>query len=629
MIEQPITIDFETESIQGRPHYPPKPVGVALNIPGKKPEYMAWGHPMENNCTKEKARVVLRDIYRSGKPLLFHNSKFDLDVAEVHLGLKIPPWHQWHDTMLLLFLADPNSRSLGLKQSAERLLGIAPTERDKLKEWIIANIPEAKKKPSTWGAYICKAPGGLVGKYAIGDVTRPPKLFKILWKRAIIDHGMQAPYDRERKLLPILLANEREGVPMDLRALARDMKKYETALQDADNWLRKKLKTKDLNIDSNDELADAIEKAGYDDGEWGVTPTGKRSTNKASMEGVIKDKQLIAALKYRGVISTSLSIFMRPWLTTVSETNGRLHTNWNQVRQTGDRENSFGARTGRLSSSPNFQNVPNVFKSGVTLKNGDDEPLYPPKGLDWPMPPRLRSYFTPEKGHIFCHRDYNQQELRILAHFEDGDMCAAYLKDPWLDFHNEAKRNIFELTGVDYQRKDVKITNFGLIYGMGVGKLAKKLGRDVESARRLKSAVLTTYPGLKELNRDICNRGRSGEYIKTWGGRCYYVEEPRIKDGETHTFEYKLLNVLIQGSAADCTKESIIRYEELRGDDSRFLITVHDENNISVPAKAVRKEMNALREAMESVEFDVPMLSEGKSSEKNWGSLKSYDDKRK
>lgn len=623
MMEQPIVIDFETHAIQARPDYPPKPVGVAINIPGKKPEYHAWGHPTENNTTKEKARNILKDIYRSGKPLLFHHAKFDLDVAEEHLGLKLPPWHSWHDTMLLLFLGDPHARSLALKPSAERLLGIKSTERDKLKEWILANVPEAKKKPSTWGAYICKAPGGLVGKYAIGDVTRPPKLFKILWKQVIEQHGMQAAYDRERKLLPILLANEREGTPMDPRVLARDLVKYEKALEEADNWLRKKLKTKDLNVDSNDELADAIEKAGYAEGEWGVTPTGKRSTNKASMESVLLDKNLIAALKYRGAVSTSLTTFMRPWLEIVQATNGRMHTNWNQVKQTGDRGGNTGTRTGRLSSSPNFQNVPKVFK------DADDVPLQPPKGTNWPDLPKLRSYFIPEKGHVFLHRDYNQQELRILAHFEDGDMCAAYNKNPWLDFHEEAKGNILNLTGVSYLRKEVKITNFGLIYGMGVGKLARSIGTDVERARRLKNAILTTYPGLKDLSRDISFRGRTGEYIKTWGGRCYYVEPAKVIDGETHTYEYKLLNYLIQGSAADCTKESIIRYEELRSNDARFLITVHDENNISAPKKIAEREMGRLREAMESVEFDVPMLSEGKSSEKNWASVKTFNDKRK
>ena len=91
------------------------------------------------------------------------------------------------------------------------------------------------------------------------------------------------------------------------------------------------------------------------------------------------------------------------------------------------------------------------------------------------------------------------------------------------------------------------------------------------------------------------------------------------------TFEYKLLNYLIQGSAADCTKEAIIRYDAVR-QESRFLVTVHDEINISAPAKAIKKEMALLREAMQSVEFDVPMLSDGKTGPR-WSSLTKFEEK--
>ena len=80
---KPYTIDFETEAIKPRPDYPPKPVGFSIMGPNqRKSRYYAFGHPTENNCTFEEAREVLRDVYRSGKPLLFHNAKFDLDVAQ-------------------------------------------------------------------------------------------------------------------------------------------------------------------------------------------------------------------------------------------------------------------------------------------------------------------------------------------------------------------------------------------------------------------------------------------------------------------------------------------------------------------------------------------------------------------
>jgi DNA polymerase I-like protein with 3'-5' exonuclease and polymerase domains len=100
-------------------------------------------------------------------------------------------------------------------------------------------------------------------------------------------------------------------------------------------------------------------------------------------------------------------------------------------------------------------------------------------------------------------------------------------------------------------------------------------------------------------------------------------------------FYYKLLNYLVQGSSADVTKEGLIRYDSHPKRESRFLVTVYDEINISTPslkglsAKAkqdcAKREMQFLRESMEGIPgIDVPMLSDGKASDRNWAELKSW-----
>ena len=102
---EPVIIDFETEAIQGRPNYPPKPVGFSIMKKGETTSrYYAWGHPTENNCTFEKAREVLRKVWDSKAPLLFHNAKFDVDVAQIHMGMATLPWQRIHDTMFLVYL---------------------------------------------------------------------------------------------------------------------------------------------------------------------------------------------------------------------------------------------------------------------------------------------------------------------------------------------------------------------------------------------------------------------------------------------------------------------------------------------------------------------------------------------
>jgi DNA polymerase I-like protein with 3'-5' exonuclease and polymerase domains len=129
--------------------------------------------------------------------------------------------------------------------------------------------------------------------------------------------------------------------------------------------------------------------------------------------------------------------------------------------------------------------------------------------------------------------------------------------------------------------------------------------------------------------QDMKLRARNKEPIRTWGGREYYCEEPRLVDGRIREFDYKLVNVLIQGSAADCTKEALIRYHAIKHHDAKIVLNVHDQITASVPKKIMKTEMEVLRRTMESVEFDVPILSEGAVSSTNWDELQDYDKKGK
>jgi DNA polymerase I-like protein with 3'-5' exonuclease and polymerase domains len=177
----PITIDFETKPIESRPDYPPVPVGVAFWWPGGRPYYLAWGHAAGgNNSTKAEARKHLTKAWRSGRPLLFHNCKFDLAVAEAFFARSIPPWERVHDTTFLAFLDDPNSQKVSLKPLAERLLGMKQEEKDAVDEWLKKHGPPEVRRlgPKKRGAHLWLAPGDLVADYAIGDVVRTRKLYE-------------------------------------------------------------------------------------------------------------------------------------------------------------------------------------------------------------------------------------------------------------------------------------------------------------------------------------------------------------------------------------------------------------------------------------------------------------------
>lgn len=642
-MRKPVTVDFETESIEQRPEYPPKPVSVSIKYPGKKAKFYAWGHPTGNNITKEKVKRILMDLWKDpSTQLLFHNAKFDLDVGNVHLDLPLIPWHRVHDTLFLAFLTYPHEDKLSLKPLADKFLGMPPEEQDLLKEWILENIrtskkggegkiyicPEDKKglykvPPSKTGAFIAYAPGEIVEPYANGDVDRTYELFN-LWFNDV----SKEPYERERRLINILLSNERKGVRIPHQRLSAQTKIAEKALEETDNWLRKKLKTPDLEISKSSQVADALEKCGMIT-EWEYTPSGERSTSKENIEKHINNKLISNVFTYRAKLNNSLQTFMRPWLYQANKTKGYIHTNWNQVRQNDERKKGTkGARTGRLSSSPNFQNLTNnavEIIPGRSFKKSDDFLVLPDTLYKYVCQlPNLRGFIVPDdKVSVLIGRDYSQQELRVLGHYEDGVLKEAYLKNPNLDVHNLARELINELMQAKYKRKPIKNLGFGIIYGMGLFLLSESMGVDMDLAKELKSAYLEIFPGLKALDRDLKYLGRKGELIKTWGGRLYPVEPPKMIKGRMRTFEYKLLNLLIQGSSADITKQAIINYYDIRK-EGRLLLTVHDELLASTPRGAWRQEMEILREAMEDIKLDVPLLSDGEMGA-NWANMKGVN----
>jgi DNA polymerase-1 len=530
--------------------------------------------------------------------MLFHNHRFDVQVAETWMGMPRPKVIE--DTMILLYLLHPHERSISLKESAQRILDIAPEERDLVKEWVLANI---RCKPSEWGAFICLAPGTLVGPYANGDVTRTLQLWNHL--RPKLDEGMERAYERELALAPILDDKESFGIRVDRDQLYADERKYTNVRDQCDLRIRKAV-GRAVNVDSNGDLAEALEAAGLADPTlWLRTPTGARSVAKDSLRRAVTAPDMLALLQYRNAINTCLTTFMQPWL-ELSQIDGRLHTSWHHVR--GD--TAGGTRTGRLSSShPNFQNVPNEFDFVI------------PAGA--PPIPLMRRYLLPEPGHVWVKRDFSSQEVRILAHFEDGPLAAAYQADPLLDPHKWTQDTIKKLTGQELSRKIVKITGFSILYGSGITGLSGTLNVSDTEARNIRDSYLGAIPGIRNLQNDLRDRSRAGIPIRTWGGRLYYAEEPRYINGKYKEFGYKLLNYLIQGSAADQTKQVMIDWHRAHETDWHMLNQVHDEINLSVPADQVDDAMHYLETTMNQDMFDVPMRSEGFTGP-NWCDLEDY-----
>ncbi len=632
-LPRPVCVDFESDAIEQRPAYPPKPCGVAIQYPGEAPRYYAWGHASANSCTFAQASKALAKAWRYARThgLLCQNAKFDVDEAETFFGLAPLPWDKVEDTMYLLFLDDPHQPKLALKPAAERLLNMPPEEKDEVCDWLLAHQPvpgvkisKSESSPTYFMKYLPYAPGDLVGRYACGDTNRTVKLFELLYPRTVA-RGMLDAYNRERRLMPILLEAERRGLPVDLAQLRADVASYTDWRARLDAWCLKRLRAgPELNLDSGAQLVEAMVTAGVcDPDKMPKTATGKVSTAKESLLLGVTDLQLLATLTYRTQLGTCLHTFMEPWLQTAETSQGLIFTSWNQVRGTGG-----GTRSGRLSSTPNFQNIPLTFKPGFKHEVTALEqrklklPAAPFKGL--PKLPQVRRYVLPFPHDLLLGRDFSSQELRILAHFENGPMMAAYQANPRLDLHQFAADLITKTTGIPITRKDAKTIGFSILYGSGLTKLALGLGCAYDEAKRLKAAYLGALPGVKALIADLNRRAAVNEPIHTIGGREYYVEPPKIVDGKIRTFAYKMLNYLVQPSAADQTKDAMIAFHAA-GTPGKLLASVHDELLVSAPKTSWRETMAVLRECMHaSGGLDVPVVSDGEVGE-SWTTMKECE----
>jgi DNA polymerase-1 len=634
-MDEPTTIDFETEKIESRPFYPPKPVGVAIRHPGGREEYYAWGHRnsvtgstsgMGNNCDVGKAAAVLRGIYRDRTAKLFHNGSFDIDVADVHLGLRAPA--NIEDSLFIAFLKNPHEKTIALKPLGEKYLDMPPEEQEDLRDWILDNVrqPNGKKitKKKEWGAYISNAPVDMVGPYAIGDVARTYKFWN-KFRPEIIRRGMFDAYQREIKLMPITLEMERSGVRVDLSGLKKAYQVFSEMDRTLIRAIHKKLgiggrtgaDAGDFNINSGAQLAAALVKA---DKLSAIvrTPTGKMSTKVSVLHETCNDKELLDLLSIHSVADNYLSGFLRPWIEQAELTDGRVLPKFNQVRaKTGD--GGGGTRTGRYSSSdPNLQTV----TADVDESKNKDVLLLMQKYLreyyqyDFIG---LRDFFLPDEGCILAAIDYNQQELRLLAHFEEGLLAEAYRTNPNLDIHEYLRQEIYKVTGTLYERKSIKILVFGLVYGMGITKLAISLKSTRQVADAIKKALMRVVPGIENLMKQLRYLADHDLPLRTWGGREYFCEDPfKMPDGKIITFEYKMLNQLIQPSAADVTKQGMINVAE-QVPRVRIALQVHDELICMIPDKSYGPKIT---HAMCDMEFAVPMTANAKYSTKSWARVK-------
>src|SRR5262249_25162363 len=270
----------------------------------------------------------------------------------------------------------------------------------------------------------------------------------------------------------------------------------------------------------------------------------------------------------------------------IKPSTGRLHTTFGQT----------GTATGRLSSAnPNLQNIPIRTELG--------------RGI--------RAAFIADPGHVLLPADYSQSELRLLARFPgDRLLVAAYRRGD--DIHTLTAPQVFgvpPLMVTADHRRQAKVVNFGIVYGLSPFGLSQNLGIETSEAKQFITNYFETYKGVRAFIDKTLEETRRDLKVKTLFGRVRPIPDINSKNATQRGFaERTAVNTPLQGTAADLIKIAMIRIDAALRDremKSRMTLQVHDELVFEVPESEVDAMRALVRENMEAVHpLSVPLLVE-------------------
>lgn len=564
-------------------------VGVSVGADGGGRWYFPIRHEVEpeHNWPPETVLAWLRDtLANPAQPKVGANLMYDVGWLR-HEGVTVAG--ELVDVQYAEALLDERAE-VALETLAQKYLGEGK-ESSLLYRWC-ADFYGGKANGAQ-RANIYRSPPRLVGPYAESDADLPLRVAVAMYPH-LVREGMVDLFRMECDLIPMLIDMRFAGVTVNIPR-AKELRETLAEREKLEAAKLRNLVGFDVDINSAETLARAFDKVGLG---YNKTAKGKPSFTKDFLKAVqhpvadhIREIRKLAKLRGTFVESYILN----------SHVDGRVFGQFHPLR--GD---EGGTRSGRFSSStPNLQNLP----------SRDDE-----------LAPLVRGLFIPDPGHQQWRKyDYSQIEYRFLAHFAVGPMSdeirAIFNADPNTDYHVMTQELVHRQTGQLLDRKPIKNINFGLIYGMGVDKLAGGLGLSVKAGKELFAAYHKGAPFAKATMEACSEEARDTGIITTilgrksrfdlwepqgWGseGMALPYEQAILKYGQIRrAYTHKALNRRLQGSAADMMKMAMWRcYKDgVFAETGIPRLTVHDELDFSDPGgkdAAFREMRNILENAM-------------------------------
>ncbi|MDQ3107831.1 MAG: DNA polymerase I [Actinomycetota bacterium] len=477
-----------------------------------------------------------------------------LGIEALNLGL---------DTQLAAYLIEPSLDTYLLEDLALKYAGVE------------VRSPDAPPEGQLDLAGVAEDPAEEPARRAAAVARLAPVLAEILEAR-----GLSRLYDEiERPLVRALTRMEIAGVRVDVEflrslvcELTDEVKLLDGEIQEIAGHPFTVNSTKQLRTVLFDELGLAPQKK---------TKTGF-STDAASLEKLLGQHPIIEKLLRYREVEKLRSTYGESLLGEVAD-DGRIHATFSQTV----------ARTGRLSSDqPNLHNIPIRTDEGR----------------------RFRRAFIPAEGCQLLVADYNQIELRVIAHLaEDPGLIEAFTTNQ--DIHTTTAARVF---GVDAgevtlgQRSKAKMVSYGLAYGMESFGLAQRLNIPVDEATGILDAYFVAFPRVRSYMVRTVAEARDRGYTETLFGRRRQIPElssPNYRIRQAG--ERQAMNAGIQGLAADIFKVAIVRLDqspETEGLTSRLILQVHDEVILEVPPGEHERAEALTLEAMHgAADLQVPL----------------------
>lgn len=478
------------------------------------------------------------------------------------------------DSQVMIQLFEPHLRA-GLKEAAKRHIhpNAADGER-KLKavmvnnKWEWGTIPI--DHPAYWG-------------YACVDTILTARIAAKI--HPILMSTRREVYEMETAVQQILYRMERKGAMIDRDYTQATSDRFQHRVDQLLSWGHTNC---GINLGSNQQVITYLINKGVEFSK--TTPSGALALDDEVLIRIIRDfpgeiEQFATAVrsqrKLRKLISTYLNKFLE-----LSDSNGHLHAS---IRQ-------LGAKTGRMSvATPSLQNLP---------RNEE-----------------VRSCFVPSSGNRMVLSDFDQIEIRLLAHFCQDPRLIAAILDPSIDVHTGAARLIYNdpmLAKGDPRRMTTKNAVFAKVYGAGAAKFALTARIPEAEAIRFMHDYDNTFP---EVNQFIGRlqavarqrmRDEGEGYVMTPMGRKETV-------GSAEGIYYKLVNYLIQGTAADVMKNQMVALDAA-GLGEYMTMVVHDEIIMDVPVADVEDVGQVIQREMPipAGPYTVPITSDLTVVD-NWG----------